>query len=181
MNLSQPIDRCLVKQPPRNMIIRPMCLDDVEQAHIIDRLSFTLPWSENAFRFEILENNRSISRVAEISTPTGDHLIVGVMVIWVQLDEAHLVTFSVHPEYRRLGIAKSLLSEGLLAAYQEGALTAKLEVRAGNASAQNLYGWFGFVQTGCRKRYYRDNLEDALIFTTDMLEFKDTLLQTHNN
>ena len=119
--------------------------------------------------------------MAEISTSTGDRIIVGVLVIWILLDEAHLATFSVHPDYRRLGIAKSLLSEGLLAAYQVGALTAKLEVRAGNASAQKLYGWFGFVQTGCRKRYYRDNLEDALIFTTDMLEIKDTLLQTHKN
>lgn len=164
-----------------NLTIRPMRLDDVKQAHLIDRLSFTLPWSENAFRYEILENNRSISRVAEISTPTGSQIIVGVLVIWILLDEAHLATFSVHPDYRRLGIAKSLLSEGLLAAYQVGALTAKLEVRAGNASAQKLYGWFGFVQTGSRKRYYRDNLEDALIFTTDVLEIKDTLLQTHQN
>jgi ribosomal-protein-alanine N-acetyltransferase len=162
-----------------NITIRPMCLDDVKQAHLIDRLSFALPWSENAFRYEILENNRSISRVAEVSTPTGSHVIVGVIVIWVILDEAHLATLSVHPEYRRLGIAKSLLTEGLFFAYQEGAVTATLEVRSGNVSAQKLYGRFGFIQTGYRKRYYRDNFEDALIFTADMIEIKDNLLQTH--
>ena len=161
------------------MTIRPMCLDDIKQAHLIDRLSFALPWSENAFRYEVLENNRSISRVAEVVAPGGSPIIVGVIVIWVILDEAHLATLSVHPEYRRLGVAKSLLTEGLLLAYQEGALTATLEVRAGNVSAQLLYDRYGFVQTGYRKRYYRDNLEDALILTTDMNAIKDELLQTH--
>ncbi len=164
-----------------NMTIRPMCLDDVKQAHLIDCLSFTLPWSENAFRYEILENDRSISHVAEVLTPEGKPVIVGVIIIWVILDEAHLATLSVHPEYRRLGIAKSLLSEGLFSASQEGANTATLEVRAGNVSAQKLYDRFGFIQTGFRKRYYRDNLEDALILTTNLNEIKNELLQTHQS
>jgi len=161
------------------MTIRPMCLDDVKQAHLIDRLSFALPWSENAFRYEILENNLSISLVAEVSIPAGSQIIVGVIVIWVILDEAHIATLSVHPEYRRLGIAESLLTEGLYSAYQEGALTATLEVRTGNVSAQKLYGQFGFIQTGFRKRYYHDNFEDALILTTELIEIKEKLLQPH--
>jgi len=40
-----------------------------------------------------------------------------------------------------------------------------LEVRAGNMPAQGLYTKYGFTQVGLRKRYYRDNDEDALLMT----------------
>jgi ribosomal-protein-alanine N-acetyltransferase len=43
-------------------------------------------------------------------------------------------------------------------------------VRVSNIVAQNLYRQYGFVQVGRRKRYYRDNNEDALIMTTPQVD-----------
>jgi ribosomal-protein-alanine N-acetyltransferase len=42
-----------------------------------------------------------------------------------------------------------------------------LEVRVSNSVAQNLYRKYGFVITGTRPRYYRDNDEDAHIMTVE--------------
>jgi ribosomal-protein-alanine N-acetyltransferase len=39
-----------------SLIVRRMNVDDVPAAHEIDRLSFTLPWPERSFRFEVTDN-----------------------------------------------------------------------------------------------------------------------------
>ena len=44
-----------------------------------------------------------------------------------------------------------------------GSQSLTLEVRASNASARSLYEKLGFEQIGCRKNYYRNPKEDALI------------------
>jgi [ribosomal protein S18]-alanine N-acetyltransferase len=48
------------------VIIRPMKLEDIEQVHQIDVLSFSLPWPERSFRFELTENRSSRLWVAEV-------------------------------------------------------------------------------------------------------------------
>ena len=47
----------------------------------------------------------------------------------------------------------------------EGAQSSFLEVRASNLAAQDLYRKFGFEESGVRRRYYRDNDEDAILMT----------------
>jgi ribosomal-protein-alanine N-acetyltransferase len=49
-----------------------------------------------------------------------------------------------------------------------GAVTATLEVRVSNTRAQGLYRKYDFEIVGRRKRYYRDNSEDALLMTAQM-------------
>jgi ribosomal-protein-alanine N-acetyltransferase len=83
----------------------------------------------------------------------------------VIVDEAHIGSLAVHPDYRRLGIARALLVRSLAAAAGRGATQATLEVRRSNLAAQALYRRFGFEVVGMRPRYYRDNQEDALLMT----------------
>jgi ribosomal-protein-alanine N-acetyltransferase len=85
--------------------------------------------------------------------------------MWLIIDEAHIATLAVHPELRRQRIARKLMCVALTEAAQAGAISALLEVRAGNAAAQNLYRDFGFEVVGRRPHYYRDNQEDALLLT----------------
>ena len=86
------------------------------------------------------------------------------------LDEAHIATLAVHPDLRGHGIAQELLSVALIESIRRGAITATLEVRAGNKIAQKLYNRFGFQVVGERPRYYKDNQEDALIMSTSKFE-----------
>jgi len=155
---------------PRS-VVRPMTPDDLERVIIIDRLSFTLPWPESSYRFELYSNPAARLWVAEWGLSAAGSLdqpggaVVGMIVVWLIVDEAHIATLAVHPDYRGLGLGKLLLHTALRQALQEGCISATLEVRQSNLAAQQLYRAFGFAEVGCRKRYYRDNFEDALIMT----------------
>jgi GNAT superfamily N-acetyltransferase len=53
---------------------------------------------------------------------------------------------AVHPEYRRRGIARGLVSAGVQMAQQKGARRISLEVRADNFAARRLYEELGFTE-----------------------------------
>jgi ribosomal-protein-alanine N-acetyltransferase len=139
---------------------RRMELGDVPAIHEIDRLSFSLPWPERSFRYEIMENPVSRGWVAET-----DGRVVAMLVLWFVVDEAHIATIATHPDFRQRGIGESLMIEALKAVYLEGARRAFLEVRAGNLVAQDLYKKYGFSVDGIRLRYYKDNNEDAILMS----------------
>jgi ribosomal-protein-alanine N-acetyltransferase len=149
---------------------RPMRLSDVERVHAIDVLSFSLPWSERSYRFELTENQHSTAWVAEAAQNGSRPEVVGMIVIWVILDEAHVATVAAHPDFRGSGVGRRLLAHGLLAAHARGARLAYLEVRRSNRTAQALYEKFGFKVVGERPRYYKDNNEDALLMTLGTLQ-----------
>ena len=155
-----------------SLIIRKMTVEDVPAAHEIDRLSFALPWPERSLRFEVTDNPAARCWVAEL-----DGNVVGMLVLWVIIDEAHIATLATHHEFRRQGIAKQLLVTALDNAYVEGARSALLEVRAGNEAAQAMYRKFGFEIVGRRERYYKDNNEDAVLMTLKRLPIEPL---THN-
>lgn len=143
------------------MNIRRMTLADIPQVVAIDQASFSLPWPERSFRFEVTDNPASRVWVAEI-----DGRVVGMIVVWLLVDEAHIATIATHPAYRRQGIASRLLIHALDSLKDEGAVNSVLEVRESNTAAQEMYRKFGFAESGRRHRYYRDNDEDAILMST---------------
>jgi len=154
----------------REFRLRPMRLEDVPRAHEIDTLSFSLPWPERSYRFEVSENTHASNWVVDVLQPGGQREVVAMMVNWIIIDEIHIATIAVHPDYRRLKLGRRLLAKGLLAGWERGGLLAYLEVRRGNLAAQALYREFGFVVAGERLRYYQDNHEDALLLTLDPID-----------
>jgi ribosomal-protein-alanine N-acetyltransferase len=143
-----------------NVTIRRMTLEDVPAVHAIDTLSFSLPWPERSFRFEVSENPAARPWVLE-----ADGRIAAMLVLWFIVDEAHIATIATHPDFRQQGLGERLLVAALQAAQAEGARQAFLEVRAGNLAAQNLYRKYGFSVDGCRPKYYKDNNEDAILMS----------------
>jgi ribosomal-protein-alanine N-acetyltransferase len=141
-----------------------MTIKDVPAAHEIDKSSFTLPWPERSLRFEVSNNPVARCWAAEL-----DGRVVGMLVLWMIIDEAHIATLAIHPDFRRQGIAEQLLVTALEKANEEGAQSALLEVRAGNEAAQALYQKYGFEVVGRRERYYKDNNEDAVLMTLKRL------------
>jgi ribosomal-protein-alanine N-acetyltransferase len=152
--------------------IRPMQPDDLEQVRLIDRLSFSLPWPESAFQYELNANPAALLWVAEVEPVPEERVVVGMIVVWLIVDEAHIATIAVHPDFRGQGIGRRLLSTALRQAIRKGASQSMLEVRAGNVSAQALYRRFGFEVTYRRPRYYRDNQEDALLMNLTGMDEK---------
>lgn len=93
--------------------------------------------------------------------------IVGFAGLWLMVDESHITTIAVHPDYRGQGVGETLLSALIGISYDIGARMVTLEVRVSNSVAQNLYRKYGFKEAGVRRRYYSDNHEDAYIMWTD--------------
>jgi [ribosomal protein S18]-alanine N-acetyltransferase len=150
-----------------NLRIRKMTVDDVPAVVDLDQKSFSLPWPERSFRFELTDNPASRCWVAEL-----DGKVVGMIVVWLIVDEAHVATVATHPEYRRQGIGKRLLAHALRHMIQDGARSSFLEVREGNLAAQEMYRKFGYEATGRRRHYYRDNDEDAILMNLESLSLE---------
>lgn len=167
---SRPLPSSGTATPAGTLTIRPMRMRDLAQVSLVDHLSFSLPWPESAFRYEMLDNPYSFILVAERAEASMDTQVVGVIVVWLILDEAHIATLAVHPDHRRSGIASQLLLAALQLALKRGSVTATLEVRSKNNAAQELYRKFHFEVVGHRPRYYRDDYDDALIMTVDLYQ-----------
>ena len=149
---------------------RRMRKDDLDSVMVIDRLSFRMPWPESAYNHDLMNNPNAILWVAEGLSQDNGSRVVGMIDVWLIQEEAHIATLAVHPDYRGNGIAASLLQKVLFEVFKLGARRAMLEVRASNQAAQALYEGFGFEIVTRRRRYYRDNNEDALLMNLDKLE-----------
>ncbi len=123
----------------------------------IERASYAAPWPEDLFAAEF---DKPMARVT-LAERRGT--VVGYVVHWVLLDEAHILNVAVAPAARRTGIGRALVEFVIDRARREAALYVTLEVRAGNEAGLGLYGRLGFRRVGLRRRYYADNGEDALI------------------
>jgi ribosomal-protein-alanine N-acetyltransferase len=145
-----------------------MRLDDIPQVHEIERLSFSTPWPAYAFEQELTANRLARYVVARSVEPEGER-VVGFAGVWLMVDEAHITTFGVHPDWRRHGVGRRLLLRLLELSLELGARRMTLEVRTGNLAAQALYRSFGFTVTGRRRAYYTDDGEDAFVMTTPEL------------
>ena len=148
------------------VVVGPMGTDDVAAVHEIERLSFRTPWPAYAFEQELRGNRLARYLVAR----AGDR-VVAFAGVWLMVDEAHVTTFGVHPDWRRQGIGRQLLLNLAELSVAIGARRMTLEVRVSNGEAQGLYRQFGFEIAGRRHRYYTDDGEDALVMTT--LELAD--------
>lgn len=147
-----------------DLFVRRMIEADLEQVIAIDQISFSLPWPQRSFRYELTDNFTSRSWVVEVGGR-----VVAMMVGWFIVDELHVATIATHPDFRGCGIGKKLLLHALRAAREEGAIRAFLEVRERNEVAIWMYHRLGFVEDGRRKEYYKDNNEDAILMSLNDL------------
>jgi ribosomal-protein-alanine N-acetyltransferase len=85
-------------------------------------------------------------------------------------DEAELLRIGILPEKRKCGYGNLLLSHWLEEEKRKGALHFFLEVRKQNRSAAALYEKNGFVLAGTRKNYYKDPIDDALLYQIHIKE-----------
>jgi [ribosomal protein S18]-alanine N-acetyltransferase len=107
-----------------------------------------------------------------------DAPVVGYGGLWLMVDEAHVTSIAVRPEFRGRGLGQLLMLALFDVALQKEARWLTLEVRVSNTGAQNLYKKLGFREAGIRPRYYTDNNEDAVIMWSEELrtaEFRTRL------
>lgn len=127
----------------------------------LEARSFDNPWSADLVAREVEQEHASLLVITEAET------VLGFVILWVILDEIHILNVAVEPSLRRKGIAKVLLRELIERGRQRGLASAILEVRVSNEAAIGLYRSLGFDVVGKRRAYYSDG-EDAWLMQLDL-------------
>ena len=127
-------------------------LDGVEK---IEKTCFAHPWSR-----EDLKNQIALD-TSHFLVATVDGNVAGYMGLQIFGGEGYVTNVAVLPEYRKQGIAESLIREQM----KNKMSFITLEVRESNLPAISLYTKFGFKNVGIRPNFYSAPTENAIIMT----------------
>ena len=123
----------------------------------IETLCFSSPWSEAALGMLLTPTNGGFAAIV-------DGAVAGYIGFLGVLDELEVTNVATHPDFRRRGAGRALVSALLDYARREKFLRVTLEVRASNAPAIALYESLGFTPCGTRKGFYANPREDGIIY-----------------
>jgi ribosomal-protein-alanine N-acetyltransferase len=145
-----------------------MAAGDIRTVMRIESLSFTTTWPPSAFASELNDNKLAHYYVGRVAHPGaagarqgGETVAYGG--IWVILEDSHITTIAVHPDWRGMKYGEEVLVHLLHQAIDRGASWITLEARESNVVAQNLYRKYGFTIVSTRRAYYSDNGENAVV------------------
>jgi|SRR5580704_6121206 len=159
MELERPAER------PDRLSIERMTAADIAAVTRIERASFSTVWPSEAFYNELSTNKLAHYFVGRF----GDR-VVAYGGIWVILEDSHITTVAVDPEFRGRRFGEVLLLRLIDEAIERGAAWMTLEVRESNTVAQKLYRKYGFTTVTMRTGYYSDDNESALIMWAGSLK-----------
>ncbi|HEY6326069.1 MAG TPA: ribosomal protein S18-alanine N-acetyltransferase [Candidatus Cybelea sp.] len=159
MELERPAER------PDQFSVAPMVTSDIAAVMRIERACFSAVWPSDAFFNEL-----STNRLAHYYVGRYQDRVVAYGGIWVILEDSHVTTLAVDPEYRGRRFGEVLLLRLIDEAIARDAAWMTLEVRESNAIAQGLYRKYGFTTVTMRTGYYSDDNESALIMWAGSLK-----------
>ena len=136
--------------------IRRLERKDVFALANIENACFSSPWSEASF--DILLDGKSLGFVAVV-----DGIVAAYVGLIRVLDEGQITNIATHPDYRRRGLARALLSALDEYSLENGVITLSLEVREKNAAARSLYESSGWQSVGLRKNFYVKPTDNAVV------------------
>ncbi len=143
--------------------VRRMEGPDLTRVMEIERVSYTMPWTESTFRGLL---RRADADLLVAQTEAGE--LAGYAVAWAVLDQGELGNIAVAPEWRHRGIAHRLLDAMIRRERERSVKELFLEVRVSNSNARQLYLSYGFRDVGRRRNYYLEPVEDALVMRKDL-------------
>lgn len=150
-----------------DMVIEPLAEAHLQEVLRIERECFPAPWTEGMFRQEVEETWLSRSFVARV----GDE-VAGYIIAWFLRGEVHVLNVAVAADFQRRGVGRKLMAHVIELGEHSDHHLVTLEVRASNDPAKLLYVTMGFAPVGIRRRYYRDNDEDAIVMVKRLNERK---------
>jgi [ribosomal protein S18]-alanine N-acetyltransferase len=149
------------------MCIRPATFADVPLLVALERACPSAAhWTEEQYQ---LLFQPGVERFVVIASP-GEipSELSGFLVARRIAADWELENIVVAPEARRKGYGANLLSALLAHARETNSDSVFLEVRESNVPARKLYENAGFQQSGRRKSYYTNPLEDAILYTRNL-------------
>lgn len=153
------------------MLIRSATRDDIPQILTIEREAGQAShWPEEKYT-EIFDDPSSRRFVLVIECESR---VQGFGVLHIVGRECEIENLAIAEAARRRGWGHELLCGFINFARKNAAETLFLEVRESNLAARKLYNKAGFVESGRRKRYYRDPVEDAILYNFTLAHSDDS-------
>ncbi len=150
-------DRKSLNDHSFSVTIRRAKMNDIMYIFRIELLSFKDPYPIELLK-SLMIMSQDMFLVAEIN---GN--LIGYVVSLIRRGYiCHILSIAVHPNYRRRGIATKLMVSIEKEAKKHNAFLMRLEVRASNCAAINLYKKLGFSESYIIPKYYRDG-ESAIV------------------
>lgn len=143
---------------PKEIKIRAMTFDDLDQVYQIEREIFPNPWPRSFFEAD-LRLVRTVGLVAEI-----ENQIAGYALAVCADVEFHITNVGVDLKFQRQGIASRLMAELEKIAVARDCCHAYLEVRVNNYPAIELYLKLGFEIIYTRSCYYLDGTDAHVMY-----------------
>lgn len=146
--------------------VRAAMVTDLPGMMTLEKHSATAAhWS--AVQYEALFRVPDSGRVALILQEESD--LQGFVIARVVGEEWEVENIAIAASARRRGLGTRLLGEFLDLARAKGAAAVFLEVRESNQAARALYEKWAFLESGRRRRYYKDPEEDAILYRFDFI------------
>jgi ribosomal-protein-alanine acetyltransferase len=120
--------------------------------------------SEESARVVLVVEGSSVEDSSIEDARVNDARVQGFIVGRVVSQDWEIENIAVAGAARRGGLGTRLLQEFIGLARGREAQSVFLEVRESNVAARQLYEKHAFVETGRRKRYYREPEEDAIVY-----------------
>lgn len=131
------------------MIVKLNSTEYVDSLLHLENLCFdSEAWNKSALK-ELFE-----STLAHVFAYIEKEMVVGYLSFFAIADEMQIATVAVHPDFRRKGIASSLIESAEVCAKQNGCTIGELEVNVNNHKAVALYQKMGYKAVGVRKNFY---------------------------
>ena len=121
------------------------------------------PWNLSSYKAAYASDSGKIY----VAYDADQETIAGFVVLYVAVDEGEIPDVVVAPDYRRQGVAQSLMT--YIFTDNPDIQSYFLEVRESNEAAIGLYNKLGFAQVGIRKNFYTDPIENALCMSKNRL------------
>jgi ribosomal-protein-alanine N-acetyltransferase len=153
--------------------IEPLNTSHIGPILEIEKTHFPTPWTRTMFEQELQKDPRGEGPGSHAVVAMHGGRLVGYAVAWFVDDGVHLLNIAVSKEFQRNGVGRVLLEDLIERAIAAKKLVIILEVRAGNAAAQEFYARFMFTNFGVRRGYYADTNEDAILMGLDLSELSD--------
>jgi len=143
-----------------DLTVQEMTLDDLASCWELDQRCFPDGESYEMETFRhLLSNPQAVVRKVELF----DGMMIGFVVGMMEPGGVgHVISLGVSPEWRRQGIGRMLMDSIERSFAERGATTCRLEVRAENRPAHQLYRKMGYSVTQRLYCYY-SNGDDALV------------------
>lgn len=134
----------------------------IPEAAEIEKICFSDPWSEDSLGY--LCSSDTACGVAA----TEDGRLAAYGGLEHVLDTASIINIAVHPDFRRRGYGRAILSALESKACEFGAQIIFLDVRESNEPAKSLYLSSGYRIAGIRRGYYSHPRENAIVMAKDL-------------